>query len=282
MTRTESVFPSRARYTQIMTEFGPSLKPTERFSGRVDAYRRFRAPYPREIIDLLKEHCGLTRESIVADIGAGTGMLAEPFLENGNRVLAVEPNPDMRAACEELLARYPRLTCVDGTAEETRLADRSVDFIAVGRALHWFDQDKCRPEFLRILQNNGWVVLASQGPLSRSDPVVQGFRTILKEHGLDFAQLRHRYDIEKASRSFFAGGELHEADFPSVEEMTYDDLEGFMLSLSVTPQPDHPGFPAMQQALRQYFATYESGGKLLMPMSCKVHFGRLAGQVERR
>jgi SAM-dependent methyltransferase len=253
----------------------PSLKPTERFSGRVEAYRRFRSRYPREIIPLLKERCALTRESSVADIGAGTGMLAERFLENGNRVFAVEPNADMRAACEELVERYPRLTCIDGTAEDTRLADRSADFVAVGRALHWFDQDKCRPEFARILREGGWVVLATQGPHTRTEPVIQGFQTILKEHGLDFAQLRQRYDIESAARRFFAGSEFQEAEFTSAEEMTYEELEGFMLSLSVTPQPGHPGFPAMQQALQEYFARHESGGKVQMPMTCKIHFGHL-------
>ena len=258
-----------------MNELDPSLKPTERFSGRVEAYRRFRSPYPREIVPVLEERCGLTRESVVADIGAGTGMLAELFLENGNRVLAVEPNADMRAACEELVERYPRLTCIDGTAEDTRLADRSVDFVAVGRALHWFDQEKCRAEFVRILRDGGWVVLASQGPHSRTDPVVLAFGAILKEHGLDFARMRHRYDIEKASRSFFADSEFQEAEFASPQKMTYEELEGFTLSLSVTPPPGHPGFPAMQRALREFFARHGSGGKLHIPMICKIHFGHL-------
>jgi SAM-dependent methyltransferase len=253
----------------------PSLKPTERFSGRVEAYRRFRSRYPREIIPLLGERCGLTRESVVADVGAGTGMLAELFLENGNRVFAVEPNPDMRAACEELIARYPRLACVDGAAEETRLADHSVDFVGIGRALHWFDQDKCRPEFLRILRDGGWVVLASQGPYTRTASVIREFQTILKEHGLDYALMRGRYDVQSAVRRLFAGAEFQEAEFASPEEMTYEELEGFMLSLSVTPQPDHPGFPRMQEALRRFFARHESDGKIQMPMTCKIHFGHL-------
>ncbi len=253
----------------------PSLKPTERFSSRVEAYRRFRSRYPGEIIALLEERCGLTRESVVADVGAGTGMLAELFLENGNPVFAVEPNPDMRAACEELVARYPRLTCVDATAEDTHLADHSVDFVTVGRALHWFDQEKSRPEFMRILRDGGWVVLASQGPHRRPESVNKEFQDILKRHGLDYARLRHRYDIESAARRLFAGGEFHEAEFASPEEMTYEELEGFTLSLSVTPQPGHPGFPPMQQALQKYFARHESAGKIRMPMTCKIHFGHL-------
>jgi SAM-dependent methyltransferase len=258
-----------------MDEFGPSLKPTERFSGRVEAYRRHRSSYSREIIPLLRERCGLTPESIVADIGAGTGMLAELFLENGNRVLAVEPNPDMRAACEELIARFPLLSCIAGTAENTTLADHSIDFVTVGRAIHWFDQEKCRHEFARILRGSGWVVIAGQGPHQLTEPVIRDFRTILENHSIDFARIRQRYDIEAAVGRLFAGGDFQAAEFHDTEEMTYEDLEGFMLSLSVTPQPDHPGFPAMKQALHEYFARHESGGKLRMPTTCKVHFGHL-------
>src|SRR5690349_21932006 len=42
---------------------------------------------------------------VVADIGSGTGLLTKIFLENGNRVFAVEPNAAMRAAGEEYLDR---------------------------------------------------------------------------------------------------------------------------------------------------------------------------------
>lgn len=250
-------------------------KPTERFSSRVEAYRRFRSRYPRDITAVLEERCGLTHESVVADVGAGTGMLAEVFLENGNRVFAVEPNADMRAVCEELEERYPQLTCIDGTAEETRLADHSVDFVGVGRALHWFDQAKCRPEFVRILRAGGWVVLASHGPHTRTEPSIKEFQKILREHGTDYGPLRRRYDIEAAAKQFFGDNEIHEAQFPDTEEMTYDQLEGYALSLSVIPQPGHPGFPAMQRALQEYFARHESGGKVQMPMTCKLHFGHL-------
>jgi ubiquinone/menaquinone biosynthesis C-methylase UbiE len=250
-------------------------KPTERFSGRVEAYRRFRSRYPGDIITVLEERCGLTRESVVADVGAGTGMLAEVFLESGNRVLAVEPNANMRTACAELEERYPQLTCLDGTAEETGLDDRSVDFVAVGRALHWFDEEKCRPEFMRILRTDGWVVLASQGPHARTEPVIKEFQTILRGHGLDYGPLRRRYDIEDAAKRFFAGNEIQEGQFPATEEMTYEELEGYALSLSVTPQPGHPGFPPMQRALQEYFGRHESGGKVRLPMTCKIHFGHL-------
>ena len=66
--------------------------PKERFSNRVDDYVRYRPGYPRAIPDVLRDECGLVQESIVADIGSGTGILTQLFLENGNLVYGVEPN----------------------------------------------------------------------------------------------------------------------------------------------------------------------------------------------
>ena len=71
--------------------------PTQRFTGRVESYVKYRPSYPRAILDLLAAECGLTGSSVVADVGSGTGILSTLFLENGNRVFGVEPNPEMRA-----------------------------------------------------------------------------------------------------------------------------------------------------------------------------------------
>jgi SAM-dependent methyltransferase len=258
-----------------MTEPTPSRLPTERFTGRVEAYRRYRSRFPREIIPVLQQRCGLTPASLVADIGAGTGMLAEIFLENGNTVLAVEPNAEMRAACAELSSTHPALTCIDGTAEVTGLPGDSIDFIAVGRAFHWFDREKCRPEFMRILRPGGWVVIASSGPRRGPDGVSRDHELLLREHGLDYTALRHRYNVDEAVRDFFAGSEPEQVDFQGLENLAYEELEGHTLSLSVTPQPGHRKFPAFQEALRGYFDRYQFGGKIALPMRCRVVFAQL-------
>jgi SAM-dependent methyltransferase len=77
--------------------------PTRRFSGRVENYARYRPGYPGEVLDLLRQRCGLAEDSEIADVGSGTGALARLFLENGNRVFGVEPNAEMRGAGERLL-----------------------------------------------------------------------------------------------------------------------------------------------------------------------------------
>ena len=134
--------------------------PTQRFTSRVEHYVRYRPSYPRDLLDLLETRCGLSSASVVADVGSGTGILSELFLENGNRVIGIEPNKEMREAAERRLRRHPRFTSVAGTAEATTLDDASADFVAAGQAFHWFDPERARTEFSRILKPGGWVVLA--------------------------------------------------------------------------------------------------------------------------
>jgi len=60
-----------------------SLKPKERFSNRVENYVKYRPGYPDEIIDYLEKNAALNKNSIIADIGSGTGKLAELFIRHG-------------------------------------------------------------------------------------------------------------------------------------------------------------------------------------------------------
>ena len=106
-------------------------------------------------------------EHLIADVGCGTGLLAKIFLDNGNRVIGVEPNREMRRAGEEYLAAYPKFSMVDGSAEATTLPGASVDFVVAGQAFHWFRPDETRVEFARILKPGGWAVLDLARPQRR-------------------------------------------------------------------------------------------------------------------
>src|ERR1700687_4782559 len=94
---------------------------TQRFSSRVDNYVRYRPGYPPEVLELLKNECGLTPESVIADIASGTGIFTRMLVENGNRVFGVEPNDEMRRAGEEFLRAYSHFTSVAATAGSTPL-----------------------------------------------------------------------------------------------------------------------------------------------------------------
>ncbi|HMH12901.1 MAG TPA: class I SAM-dependent methyltransferase [Edaphobacter sp.] len=252
---------------------------TERFTGRVEDYERYRMRYPSAVLEILKEKCGLRREHMVADIGAGTGMLAELFLEHGNAVIAVEPNDDMRGACEKLASAWPGLIIKKGTAEGTGLEDTSVDFIAVGRAFHWFDLERTSKEFQRVLRPGGWVVLASNSRVRDESPQSQAYEALLREHGTDYAENRERYEIAPRVDAFFAGGELFRKEIAGEQRLTLEEFIGQTQSYSVTPEPGHAKYEGMQRALKEFFARWETDGVVGMKTVCKVACGRFAGAI---
>src|SRR5271169_4455924 len=101
----------------------------ERFTNRVDDYRKYRPSYPEELIGVIKEICKLNDDSIVADIGSGTGIMTEILLPHCRLVYAVEPNKEMRSAAEEQFKNNPKFISVHGSAEETTLPSNSIDLI---------------------------------------------------------------------------------------------------------------------------------------------------------
>lgn len=82
----------------------------QRFSNRVNDYIKFRPSYPPGVIETLRTHFGLNSDSVVVDVGAGTGISSELFLNNGNLVFGVEPNESMRKAAENMFQNNKNIT----------------------------------------------------------------------------------------------------------------------------------------------------------------------------
>ena len=249
---------------------------TERFTGRVRDYERYRLRDPKAVIEILVARCGLRLDHLVADVGAGTGMLAELFLEQGNAVIAIEPNDDMREACERLASAWPGLMVKKATAEGTGLEDASVDFVAVGRAFHWFDVAHAAKEFRRILRAGGWVVIASNSRVRDDSPMSVAYEGLLRQHGTDYEANQERYESIDRVNEFFAGGELFREEIYGEQKLTLEELLGQTQSLSVTPEPGHAKYEGMQEALRAFFAKWQMDGIVEMKTVCRVACGRFA------
>jgi SAM-dependent methyltransferase len=248
---------------------------TLRFSSRVDNYVKYRPVYPAGIIDALAEACGLTPSAVIADVGAGTGILSEMLLRNGNAVIAVEPNREMRESAARLQSRYPSMRVVDGAAEATTLADRSVDFVVVGQAFHWFDPQRTRREFARVLRPGGWVVLVWNQRDTQQTAFLREYEAMVAAYSVDYERFKDGTVRVDVLSEFFHPDGFAARTYYNEQNLAYEALRGLLLSVSVTPEEEHPAHEPMMERLRQLFATYQNGGVVSITYTTRLFYGRL-------
>ena len=249
------------------------MKSAERFSSRVENYVKYRPGYPAELLTFFRDEMGLTPDSILADVGSGTGISTKLFLENGNAVYAVEPNEAMRAAAEELLAEFPNFHSRSGWAEETGLPDESVDFAVAAQAFHWFDPEKTREEFIRILKPGGHVVLIWNERELDTTPFLREFEQLLLRFAKDYTQVRHENVNETALASFFQK-EYGKAVFANSQVLDFGGLLGRVLSSSYMPTDSDDNFPAMKKELEALVAKHAENGNIELSYSTTVYYTR--------
>lgn len=251
------------------------MKVTERFSDRVENYLKYRPRYPKEIIIFLEKEIGLTSDTIIADIGSGTGFSAEMFLQNDSTVYGVEPNKEMREAGEQLLSEYPKFQSIAATAEDTTLEDHSIDIVIAGQAFHWFDVEKSQKEFGRILTNNGWVVLIWNDRELDTTPFLIAYEKLLNTFGTDYPVVADSRIADNVNSLFSKSG-YKTTEFINSQKFDYEGLQGRLLSSSYTPTPSHPNYQPMLVELRKIFDDFQQNEAVIFEYKTRVYYGKLS------
>ena len=250
---------------------------TERFSGRADDYVKYRPGYPAEAIDLMTREAGLTPGSVIADVGSGTGKLAELFLGRGYRVFGIEPNDGMRRAAEGLLAAHGGFTSIAGRAEEMPIPDGSVGLVVAGQAFHWFDPERSRAEFSRVLVPGGGVALVWNQRRTGSTAFLDAYDRFLQRHGTDYGQVaRKEIDLAWVRRRLGSDFFRHER-FENRQVLDLDGLRGRVLSCSYVPSSPDPGYAPMMIALEELFRAHQLRGRVTIDYDTDVYHGRPDG-----
>lgn len=226
---------------------------TNAYTGKAKDYAAYRPPYASEALASLCEAVGLNTSWAVADIGSGTGNVSRHLVGHVNRVFAVEPDDPMRHEAEVLLGSHLGFVSVAGTAEATTLADRSVDLIAVGQALHWFDVARAHQEFDRILKPDGW-----------------------------FAVLWNRFgsDSELDLSAFLRPEELVRLSFPMTVRETWAQFIGGFRSAARTPKVDDEGYGDFEHGQRAVFDARARDCLITVEYTTELVFGHMKRRTD--
>ncbi|MGZ9587329.1 class I SAM-dependent methyltransferase [Paenibacillus marinisediminis] len=251
------------------------MQPTHRFTGKAGVYSQYRPGYPMGYIDYLISSNGLTPDHIVADIGAGTGILTRQLLDQGLKVIAVEPNDDMRANAEGMLNHYPNFSSVKGTAEHSGLTDHSVDLVTAAQAFHWFDQEQFKEECKRILKLDALVALVWNSRDSSSELVIENAR-ICKAYCPAFQGFSGGIEeTPEIYERFFRNGKY---DYQVVDHPIAFDKDSFIgrnLSASYAPKSSDEQYEPFVEAITALFDSYSTENQLIMRNLTRSYIGRV-------
>lgn len=131
----------------------------DHFSSGSAGYAAYRPSYPLELIDELTSISPGTGR--VLDCGCGTGQLSVLLAERFDEVLATD------ASATQIAAAEPREGVIyrAALAEDSGLAENSVDLITVAQAAHWLDLERFYAEARRIARPQAAIALITYGVL---------------------------------------------------------------------------------------------------------------------
>lgn len=247
---------------------------TKRFSNRAENYVKFRPSYPSEAINYLYTNIGINKDSIIADIGSGTGIFTKLILTQKNKVYAVEPNKEMREAAENMLSKYKNFISVNGTAENTTLTSSSVDFVVSAQAFHWFDGLKAKKEFSRILHPNGKVILVWNRRIKEGNPLFIDYEQLLVHYGKDYKKISVENTRNTKLEEIFQNT-YDTRMFPNNQCLNFDQLKGRLLSLSCAPLPGDDDYEPMIKELKDIFDKYNNNGFVSFQYQTIIYWGSI-------
>lgn len=255
--------------------YNPTMDSTQRFTSRVNDYVKSRPTYPREVINILRREISFNQSWIIADIGAGTGISAKLFLDEGNEVWAVEPNAAMRLASEEFLKGFDRFHAIDGRADSTTLPDHSIDLIVAAQAFHWFDRDAFKRECQRIATPRGHLLLMWNDRRSTGSRFLDAYEKLLSEFGTDYRQVNHRRLTDEKLAEFFHPSKMRIIALPNEQKLDEDGLLSRLMSSSYVPQAGESKHQPMIERAREIFRTTNTNGFVSMIYELKMYLGKI-------
>lgn len=248
--------------------------PTQRFTKTIDYYHHYRPTYPREVVNLIVKESGIDKSSSVVDVGSGTGIFTEQLLNFGCHVYAVEPNQEMREYAEGNLQQFPNFESIDGTAENLSIPDNSVELITAAQAFHWFDTPLVKPEFYRVLKQDGWVVLLWNFRNNYGSEMMRAYEELLSTYGTDYKDVAAENVSESDVEHFFKPNTFQSQVYENVQTLDLEGLKGRLLSTSYTPKPGDSNFEGMMTEAEKIYREYQKDGFVELLYHTTVYYGQ--------
>lgn len=237
-------------------------------------YDSARPSYPQEAVLFIQRQLDLSLGLPVLDVGSGTGILTRQLAATGIPMIGVEPDAQMLAKAREQFGQ-PQVSYSIGSAERLGVASRSVAALVCGQSFHWFEPEKTRAEFRRVLATNNPVFLIWNIRSPDCDEFHRAYEQLLDDAFKRYAETLQIDDALESKLLQFFTGPFEERTFQNSQQLTASGLLERTMSCSYAAQPGTLEYHKASHALRALHQKYQQNGAVSLSYTTRVVYGHI-------
>jgi len=139
------------------------------YQGTARYYSLYRPPYPPALITVVRDTFRLDGSGRLLDLGCGPGSVAIRLAHLFERVVAIDPEPDMlvEGKAEANRAGVSNIEWVLGGSRDLSPAFGSFRLVTMGESFHWMDRKQTLEALYELVCDGGGIAIVGRGaPLS--------------------------------------------------------------------------------------------------------------------
>jgi SAM-dependent methyltransferase len=157
------VVPGTISEVRIAVSAAPKVE--RKYEGAAGYYSRYRPPYPPALATVLREAFRLDGTGRLLDLGCGPGSVAIPIAHLFERVVAMDPEPDMLGEGNAVARRWgvKNVDWILGSSEDLLSSLGTFRLVTMGESFHRMDRRRTLEALYELLEVNGGVAILGRG-----------------------------------------------------------------------------------------------------------------------
>jgi ubiquinone/menaquinone biosynthesis C-methylase UbiE len=146
-------------------EMENTQKVERKYEGAASYYMLYRPAYPVALVAVLEEAFRLDGRGQLLDLGSGPGSVAIPVAHLFERVVAMDPEPDMLRKGREVArrSRIDNIEWVFGGSEDLSPTLGTFRLVTMGESFHWMDRRRTLEALYPLVSTDGGVAILGRG-----------------------------------------------------------------------------------------------------------------------
>lgn len=244
------------------------------YFGKAHDYSKYRPDYPITLFELIRDKYNMNRDSVVCELGAGTGKFSKLISDFVSLVYAVEPNADMIKQGEEYCSGK-NVKYVLGSAEETNLDDKSVDIVFAVQSFHWFNKETCKREVKRILKDDGLFAIVWNDWEDQDNEFSHVYFKYISDWKTRITGSVYQHKNVDDRKNFFRDQSYETHSIVHSRKYSLEELVGLTKSLSYAPSDGDELYDEFINGVVDIFERYQDSGFVNFDFHAEMFIGKV-------